>query len=225
MVVIIFIILGLAAIRPNEAGKVFYGAYRMTLWYGIIIASVLILLRYLLNNKKLSNFVVMEFLFIIFVFSYSPDNFIYKKINREDMFNINYNQYFVNGEVVKLLSDKGDNLFVDGYASLIFWQAGIPSSYKYSLYYPVMKGIPLFDQEKNIMFKTKAPTFYFIDCIDRNRDKNNNPIPKEILTNYKQFIYTVINDEKCLYINKNKLTKEFTNKLKLIEKYNYKLMN
>ncbi len=123
IIITIFVILGLAAIRLNEPGKVFYGAYRMTLWYGIIIASVLILLRYLLNNKKLSNFVIVEFLLIIFIFSYSPDNFIYKKINREEMFNINYNQYFVNGEVIKLLSDKGDNLFVDGYASLIFWQA------------------------------------------------------------------------------------------------------
>ena len=136
------------------------------------------------------------------------------------MFNINYDRYFVNGEVVKILSSPDDTLFIDGYESLIYCQAKIPSSYKYILYYPVMKGIYQFDQERANMLKTKTPSFYFIDCNYRK----TNPIPLEIKSNFRQFIYSINNQETCLYINKNKLTKEFTNKLKFIEKFNYKLI-
>ena len=220
-VTVIFISLGLAALRSVESGKEFYGAYRMTLWYGTIIASVLILLRYLLNNKKLSRFAVLTVLSIIFILSYFPGNFIYKKINREEMFNINYNRSFVNGEIVRILSSLNDTLFVDGYESLIYWQAKIPSSYKYIFYYPVMKGVYRFDQERVNMLRTKTPSFYFIDCNYRKI----NPIPPEIKSNFRQFIYTINNEETCLYINSNKLTKKFSDKLKLVEKFNYKLMN
>lgn len=220
-ILFIFISLGLAALRTIEPGKIFYGAYRMTQWYGFIIASVLILTKFLYDNKKnkvaLTSIVILILVFFYSIFS--KESFVWKKIDKQQIFNINYNRYFVNGEVVKLLSDKDDNLFVDGYESLIFWQAGIPSSYKYGLYYPVMKGILRFDQEKNKMLKTKMPTFYFIDCIYRNI----NPIPEEISANYKQFIYTVINEETCLYINKNKIKKLSEEKIKLIEKYNYRL--
>lgn len=70
------------------------------------------------------------------------------------------------------------------------------------------------------MFRTKSPSFYFIDCHDRLV----NPVPQEINLNFKQFIYPSNNNEEtCLYINKNKLTKELGNKLKLVEKYSFKL--
>lgn len=220
--IIIFISLGLAAIRPNEAGKVFYGTYRMTIWYGIIIASVLILLKLIIDNKKAQRYVVVMILLTIFVVSYFPENFIYKKINRNEIFNINYNRYFVNGEVVRMLSNPGDTLFVDGYESLIYWQAKIPSSYKYTLYYPVMKGIYQFDRERADMLNMKTLSFYFTDC---NYIKTY-PIPPVIKSSFRQFIYSVNNNEEtCLYMNNNKLTKDFADKLKLIEKFNYKLID
>jgi hypothetical protein len=220
-ILFIFISLGLAALRTIEPGKIFYGTYRMTQWYGLIIVSILILTKFFYDNKK-NKIVLTSILVLVLVFFYSifsKEGFVWKKFDKQQMFNVNYNRYFVNGEVIKLLSDKDDSLFVDGYESLIFWQAGIPSSYKYGLYYPVMKGISRFDQEKNKMLKTKMPTFYFIDCIYRNI----NPIPKEISANFKQFIYTVINEETCLYINKNKIKKLSEEKIKSIEKYNYRL--
>jgi hypothetical protein len=66
------------------------------------------------------------------------------------------------------------------------------------------------------------PSFYFIDCHYRLIS----PVPPEINLNFKQFVYpTNNNEETCLYVNKNKLTKEFTGKLKLIEKFNYRLMD
>ena len=219
IILTIFTILGLAAIRPNEAGKVFYGMYRMSIWYGFMIASVLILFKYLLNNKKISYFMTVGLLLILFIISYWPSSFIYKKINREETFNISYNRYFVNGEVVKTLSNPGDTLFVDGYESLIFWQAKIPSPYKYTLYYPVMKGIDRFDKERVNMLKNITPAFYFTDC----NLKKINPIPSVIKLNYRQFLYIVNNEETCLYVNKNKISEEFITKLKTVEKFNYKL--
>jgi len=163
----------------------------------------------------------VSLLLILFIISYWPSSFIYKKINREETFNISYNRYFVNGEVVKTLSNPGDTLFVDGYESLIFWQAKISSSYKYTLYYPVMKGIDRFDKERVNVLKKTTPSFYFTDC----NLKKISPIPSVIRSRYRQFLYIVNNEETCLYVNKNKITKEFITKLKKVEKFNYKLMD
>jgi len=213
--------LGLVALRIVEPGKVFYETYRMAQWYGLTIASILIFIKFLFDNKKYK-IALVSFMILILVFFYSiypKDNFLWQKIDKQQMFNINYNRYFVNGEVINLLSDKGDTLFVDGYESLLFWQAKIDSSYKYTLYYPVMKGIMKFDQEKDNMFKSSMPTYYFIDCIYRNI----NPIPKKIVTDYRQFVYTTSNQETCLYINKNKINSLTQEKIKSIQTYNYQI--
>lgn len=219
LVLVTLLILTFSAIRVISPGTVYYGAYRMMIWNGLLIASLLIFLNTIIETKKnfLAPFIM---LILIFIVSFYPkESFIFRKVNKAQSFNINYNRYFVNGEAIKLLAEKGDTLFVDGYDSLLFWQAGIPSAYKYAFYYPIMKNIKIFDDAKKDMFERTPPTFYFVDCIYRNI----NPIPKEISANYKQFIYTVINEETCLYINKNKIKKISEEKIKLIEKYNYRL--
>ncbi|KKP67829.1 MAG: hypothetical protein UR68_C0026G0006 [Candidatus Roizmanbacteria bacterium GW2011_GWA2_35_19] len=217
LILISILLLAFSAIRVVNPGTVFYGAYRTMVWISLLIILTLIYLRKLIKSKK--NIAPILFIFpVIFLFSiFSKESFILKKIDKVQSFDINYNRFFVNGEVIKLLSHSGDTLFVDGYDSLLFWQADIKSAYKYSFYYPNMKDIQTFDKAKELMFKKNPPTFYFIDCVYRNI----NPIPKVIKNDYLQFIYSVTNDDTCLYVNKVKLASLDNERLDSIKKYNY----
>ncbi|KKP87000.1 MAG: hypothetical protein UR89_C0009G0021 [Candidatus Roizmanbacteria bacterium GW2011_GWA2_35_8] len=217
LILMSLLLLIFSAIRVVSPGTVFYGAYRTMIWISLLIILNLVYFRKLIESKK--NLTPALFILpIIFIISIiSKESFIFKNINKVQSFDINYNRFFVNGEVIRLLTDSDDTLFVDGYDSLLFWQAGIPSAYKYSFYYPIMKDVKIFDNAKELMFKKNPPTFYFIDCIYRNI----NPIPKIVKDDYHQFIYSVTNGDTCLYVNKDKLIDLDNERLDSIKKYNY----
>ncbi len=219
-VILIILIMGLAAVRAVPPGRPFFAAYKMLPWQAIFIMTIFFLISNLLSIKKTNKLAtVLTFtLMVIFVFTFfSPRSYIWQKVNRDEVFNINYNRYYVNGEVVKILSKSTDKLFVDGYDSLIFWQSGLDSSYKYTLYYPILKGIPYFSNERIQMFKESPPAFYFRDCI-ANKVLS---LPRFIADKYEFFKFNDKNS--CLYIHKDKLRQISKNKLKEIEKFKYVL--
>jgi hypothetical protein len=212
--------MGLAAVRTVPPDKPFFAAYKMLPWQALLIMTIFLLISNLFSIKKAKKLVIVlvSALMVIFFYTlFSTHSCLWQKINRDEVFNINYNRYYVNGEVIKILSDPKDKLFVDGYDSLIFWQSGLDSSYKYTLYYPVLKDIPYFSNERIKMFKESPPAFYFRDCI-ANKVLS---LPRFIANKYEFFKFN--NKNSCLYIHKDKLRQISKNKLREIEKFKYSL--
>lgn len=217
----IFIILALSALRPVVPGTMFYGAYKMIMWNAFLIQIAVLLFNEVKKEATYlrwlpATLIVFAFLYAIF----SPQSIIWQKEDKQKNFNISYNHYFVNGEVIKILADPGDTLFVDGYDSLLYWQANIPSSYKYSIYYVVANSVPYYADERINMFKTNPPVFYFRDCITLN---------KQTLPAFIEPRYVNLNNMNskhkgsCLYIRKDKMLK-LTDKQKTeIQKFKFSL--
>jgi len=208
----ILLILGMAAIRATNPGEAFYGAYRMLVWVGLFISSILILIKDIKNKRSFK--ISVLFLFLIFMFSiFSPQSYLWEKINKEKVFDINYNHYYVYGETIKKLVRPQDKLFIDGYDSLVFYQSGINSAYKYSLFYPAMKNISLFTNERLKMFKNSPPAFYYRDCVTKNDLK----LPDFVVSKYINF--KTRGNPSCLYIRKDILVDPI--KLEEISKFGF----
>lgn len=217
--VLIFFLLALAALRPVEPGTVFYGAYKMIIWNAFLIQITL----FLLSEMKHAKYFLKQLLtiFVAFAFLYatfSPQSIIWQKENKQKNFNISYNHYFVNGEVIKILATPGDTLFVDGYDSLLFWTAGLPSSYKYSIYYVVANPFPYYAIERITMFKKNPPVFYFRDCVQIN---------KQTLPAFIEPTYINLNNMNsknkgsCLYVRKDKVLKLTEKQKTEIQKFRF----
>lgn len=196
-----FIALSLAAIRTIEPGKPFYGTYRLIQFYALLISSILVSIIIFRRFKIKMGRPIEILLIAVFFFSvFNKSSFLFTKIDRNKEFNIAYNRYFVGGEVIKLLKKDNDKLFVDGYDSLLFYTSQAKPSFKYVFYYPVMINVKMYEKEKNEMFITNKPSFYFIDCISRSTAK----IPKIVEREYVQFSYDRTKGDTCLYISKEK---------------------
>ena len=145
-----------------------------------------------------------------------PNFYIHLKINKETDFTTNYGNYYSIGQAIKLSANPKDTVFVDGYDTLIYWQADLPSAYKYSLYIPVMQYFQLYSKERENMFNNHLPTFYFIDCGKSGKTK---AIPDKILKKYSQIVFN--HKTQCLYIDKNKVSKLTSEQLDSLRKLGY----
>ncbi len=198
---LIFVSLGLACIRIVPPGTQLYSAYKMLIWYALFFYVLFILVIRLFEKTDEKYAKIFTALLITSIFGYSifTSSLFSTKIDRNREFNIEYARYFINGEVINSLAESHDTLFVDGYDSLLFWQAHTNPSYRYVLYYPILQGIQPFEKERLEMFRSHPPTFYFRDCIS----KNNLQLPSFVKNEYLNFK----SDQgfSCLYMQKKKL--------------------
>lgn len=224
-VIIVLVLLGLSNSRFVAPGVAFYEAFHMLVWYGLFIMLTLLFVRELYIHK-VNRFVSMFFVVffsILCVLSVSPGSFFEENIHgkeffRDREFKLEFDKYYLNGEVIRLLSDKNDTLFVDLWDDLIYWQAKINSSYKYTSFWGQEAVFPIFIDERLDMFHNNPPDFYYYSCSDKQYVSPS--LPDFVANNYVQLYY--INRPSCLYIKKTKLSKitnEKLDKLKILRFY------
>ncbi len=201
-ILLIWSILGFAAIRPVVPGTVYWQAYRMLPWWALVFVSMFALFSTLIE-RKYHKFVLVSlslgFVYMFFLIV-QPTTFIWEKINLSDTFKTSYSEYFRNGEVARILSSQGDTYFVNDYDSLSFWQSGLDSSYKYALYYPVMTHISQYTDERESMFLHTPPTFYEGGDCDL---VTNTGLSKSVLPLYTPLLSN--GKPSCFYMLKDKL--------------------
>lgn len=220
---LLLIVLGLANIRFVEPGATYYSAFHMAPWYGLFIFTIFLLLQTLFNYEKKKKRLGYAFIFALaIVFGYillSPRAFFYEKIDKVYEFTTNYANYFTYGEVIKLLSDPKDTLFVDGFDELIYWQAKLDSSYRYSWYTSFMPYFSKYSNERMQMFIKNPPPFYYGSC---PKDKNvSRQLPKSIIDSYQSVYFSQA--QTCLYIQKKKLSNISKEKWEAVRKLGYYL--
>lgn len=216
-------VLGLANIRFVEPGATYYSAFHMAPWYGLFIFTIFLLLQTLFNYEKKKKRLGYALIFALaIVFGYillPPRAFFYEKIDKVYEFTTNYANYFTYGEVIKLLSDPKDTLFVDGFDELIYWQAKLDSSYRYSWYTSFMPYFSKYSNERMQMFIKNPPSFYYGSC---PKDKNvSRQLPKSIIDSYQSVYFSQA--QTCLYIQKKKLSKISKEKWEEVRKLGYYL--
>jgi hypothetical protein len=204
LVLFIVLSLGLANIRFREPGSIFYSGFHMLPWYSLFIFIIFLLSSKISAFKQLIMYKYLVCLLIVGVVIVSilpPNSTVYRGIDIHEEFNTNYGRFYVNGEIIKILSDSDDHLFVDDWDTLVYWQSGLDSNYTYAMYFPVMSNVDKFSSERDKMFMNDPPEFYYTDC-ESNHGKAL--IPNFRIKDYVPLYYN--GNLSCIYILKSKIT-------------------
>lgn len=200
LLILVFIILGMSNIRLVQPGEIFYGSFHMMVWYSLFLFTTFFFLFSLINlnySKKIKIVFLIPVIFLSFYSIFSPKSFLRENINKEIEYSGNFKQYFVYGEVVRLLSKPNDTLFVAIWEDLIYWQSGLDSPYKYS----TAGAYSSYLENRDDLFKNNAPTFYYAFC----EKKNKCDLPVFVKKDYVQLYY--VNDLSPLFVKKSRIEK------------------
>lgn len=202
VLLMLFLILGLANIRIVPPGKIFYAAFHMIVWYGLFIATLLHLLNALFFYRKKIAASLLIILVILFVYIVgSPKSFIREKADPHYELITNYGKELQVGEVVRLLSKPTDTLYLDGGDDLIYWQAKRLSPYEYSWYTSGMLSFSRYRQARIDMFRKTPPDFYYRFC---SKEKMAGYfLSKSYESDYVN-LYS-LGKPTCLYVKKSKI--------------------
>lgn len=215
-ILFICITLFLAAVRFIPPGMELYAGYRLLVWFALLVASVMFLIcdaDFMKRNYAFKKYLLVFYVLVTVVLMISPWSFVWQKIDRHTEFHINYTPYFIKGQLVRELASPGDSFYVDGYDSLMYWQTGMDSPYKYALFYPVMIYDQDFIADRNKMFTTRKPTFVFKECIGNYPRWN---VYKKNYVEMKQGKGGV-----CFFIRKDKLKSLTQQQMESVNKYGF----
>lgn len=202
----IFIILGLANLKPNIPGKLYYESFHMIIWYALFVFLTLSLIFQEFKNRKIFAFSLFLIFAFFVIFITSSEYFAKEKISTHEEFLTNYGEILQQGEVIKLLSDKSDTLFLDGSDDLIYWQAQMFSPYKYSWYTSVMPHFDKYNKARIDMFSNNPPDFYrgFGTCGQNNNTDGGFYLPKKVENDYVRIFMD--NKPSCIYVKREKIS-------------------
>ncbi len=151
---LVLLTLGLANVRAVEPGTLYYVAFHHLVWYAVAIFVVLLHIK----RGWLAIGALALFVFL------SPKSYLHEKVNRTDQFGIGYGHYIMQGEIIKRLAEPSDTLFLEEWDDLIYWQAKLPSAYRYSWYTSSMANFPIYRDARSEMFRDYPPDFYYGQC-------------------------------------------------------------
>ena len=157
-------LLGVANLRVEPPGVVYYQAYHMLIWYGLCIAMSAYLARYIYNNikNKISILILIGvFVLINIALILSSGSYVLTNINRQLTFTVAYGRYYTFEKLINILSTPHQSLFVDSWDSLIYWKTDTKVAYPYLFYYPPMNAFQQFLRARTTMFKHNPPSFYY----------------------------------------------------------------
>ena len=201
-VFLLVILLGVLNIRYVEPGLTYYGAFHLLCWYGVFIfMSFMILAQIIVMNKRFFYFITFLYSCLLIFHISSPLSFLNSKPNPHDELITNYGIQLQVGNVINILSNPDDKLFLDGFDDIIYWQAKRFSDYKYSMYTAHMPYYEKYASERIRMFKENPPNFYYGSC-----PKEKNPqriLPKSFRNDYIRLYDN--GKPSCLWVRKTKL--------------------
>ena len=190
--------MGLAGIRYVDPGKIYYGAFHLLIWYGLLVMFVSLMITST-KEKNLKNLAVL-FLAIIFLLTFmNPKNILLQRVDTDKEIHDGYAKYSINGRVIAVLANKESTLFVDGSEDLIYWKADIKPAYKYSWYTSLMPFYKPFVDARDEMFRQYPSDFYYGNC------RKGYFLPEFIKSKYANLKKN--GKKSCLYIKKDQLPK------------------
>lgn len=204
LVLIIAFSLTLSNLIIIPPGQVFFEAFHVLPWYGLLLAAVFLMVGQLIKTHQKAGLLTLGLMgsaFMTFVFS--PGFFAWEKVNAHEELVTNFGHQIQVGRVVKNLADSNDSLFLDGFDDLIYWQADRESNYPYSWYTSVMPKVPRYAQARLEMFDHQPPDFYYGSCPGVKVSAWS--MPQKFRADYTQL--TVDSQPSCLYVHQEKINK------------------
>lgn len=162
----IILLLGLANIRFVPPGNQHYRGFHLLPWYSILIfITSIISIKYLRQYYYRILCTILIITAVALSLEYSGPVLFDKKDMQKDYL-INYSTHTDRGEIIRILSNPKDTLFVSPDAWIVYWQSNTNHLPKLFGYYPWMSGIPKLHSATLYTFTKIPPTFIYCDnCI------------------------------------------------------------
>jgi len=219
-----FVLLALANLRVVPVGTLYYDSFHMVPWYGMVLGITALFMSDMWEDAKAKKIAVLSSVSMLLITLYgifSPQSFIREHIDTQSEFTTNYANYFVKGQVIKLLARSGDTMFVEMWEDPIYFVAGVPTAYSYSWYTSVMPFFPKYQIARDEMFALHPPTFYVGAC--REEDIDSFALSLKDKDNYIQLLNS--GRPSCVYIMKNIIKRISTDQKKQIFMFGYEVAN
>ena len=202
---VILVVLALANIRVILPGSMFYEAFHMLVWFALFIFITTYLVFSNIKQKTLFYALILILSFGLISFISSRSYFAHEPFDQHKELLTNYGEVMQIGEVVRALSKPGDTLFLDGSDDMIYWQAKVPSSYKYNWYTSAMPHFKKYTDARMEMFRANPPTFYkeFGSCPKKADIGELYRLPNFISDQYTR-LYN-LEKPSCLFVRKDKI--------------------
>ncbi|MBI4100268.1 hypothetical protein HY439_00805 [Candidatus Microgenomates bacterium] len=192
-------ILGLANIRVVIPGTIFYEGFHMIQWYGIFLMMIFLMAE-TIRPQKYRRLVMISLVFTLALLMLPPGSYLRKGVDRHQEFMAGYGGYLATGEIIKILAESQDTLFLDNNRhDIVYWLTNLNSPYKYSWYTWMMPDFKLYSEARSEMFKTDPPDFYYGFCMPGQNPAKNLPV------DYAELYFA--GRPTCLYIRAEKIQK------------------
>lgn len=204
-VAVVFFLLALVNLRVVPVGTIYYDAFHMIPWYGMVIGITAMFMSDMWEDVKAKKIAVLSSVSVIVIALYgifSPQSFIREYIDTQSEFTTNYANYFAKGQVIKLLAKPGDTMFVEMWEDPIYFVAGVPTAYSYSWYTSIMPFFPKYQIAREEMFALHPPTFYVGAC--REGEVDSFALSKKDKEKYTQLLNS--GKPSCVYVQKEALS-------------------
>lgn len=170
LVVLIFILIGLANLRTYEIATP--QLFHLLPWYSLLLFGAgyttirLISIWKNIGIKLLFGIFIAVILFSNFL---PTKDFFLKESNRESDAYIHFSIPFDYGEAVRIMKGKNDTMFAVYNASLAYWQAGISPATPFVFYYPWMQDVPFIGTKVEEKFENSPPEFIIYQYFNKVR--------------------------------------------------------
>lgn len=163
---LIIFLLGMSNIRFVSPGNEDYSGFHLLPWYSslIFITSIIVVKAFKENSHffiKITNIALVT-LVVILTFKYTLP-VIFEKQDIQKDYLINYSTHTDRGELIRLIAQPSDTLFVSRDSWLVYWQSNINHLPKLFGYYTWMAGIPKLHSEILDTFIKHPPVFLYCE--------------------------------------------------------------
>lgn len=197
----IWLALSLSNLRPSPPGLTYFAAFHMIVWYGLFIFFSLFLISQNIN-KRLRYFLAGFYLLSLILLIYPGKSFLYDRVDPNTDLITNYGIPMQVGDIVAILADENDTLFLDGFDDIIYWVSKMNSPYAYSWYTSLMPQHQKYTDARIRMFQDNPPDFYYGSCLESEIPTRT--LPETLKDEYVRLDNS--NKPSCLWIKKSKLS-------------------
>lgn len=200
LVAVVWIILGMANLRPVVPGKEFYDSFHMIIWYGLFLFFSFSFI-FEIKIRKVYWLGLMSLTLLPVLFLFSPNSYLRDKPDIHTSLIVNYGGPLHVGNVIRILAKPNDTLFLDGFDDIIYVVADKQSDYPFSWYTSLMPNYSVYTDTRIAMFHKHPPDFYYGSCTKDDR-------AQLILPDFVKHQYIRLTDTgkpTCLWISTSKL--------------------
>lgn len=196
----VVVVLGLAAIRYVFPGTMYYEAFHLLPWWGLMIATAILFAREIwgIYKERGQRLWVVFYFIVVSLIIFSPKSFYWERFDTKAEFATGYARYSINSEAIKAISNPTDTIFLEVWDDILYVTTKLQPAYEFSWYIPIMSSYGKYVNARAAMFVSNPPDFYYFSC-----ENKEDAVP---ISTKEQTLYTRLQKDEvlsCIFVRKS----------------------